>query len=322
MNWKSILKTVLKFSVSGVLIYWVLQGIDLDEAWGYVREARLFYVFLGTIFFALSKAMSSVRLNRFFRAIDVRLTESTNLRLYILGMFYNLFLPGGIGGDGYKVYWLKKHGQGEVKKLVWATLIDRISGMLALLMLGMLFFLFTGNLSHPSASDMAALPSVIQSTLEVVYVVLQFLSELPILVIVLIPLVYIIYYLAVGRLYPYFKNDLLFTTLQSFVVQGLQLLAIFAIAKALDFQWNDPVLYFLFLISSVVAILPISVGGLGLREFVFLSGAILYNMEESHAVSVSALFYLITVFVSLFGSYYQVRNEQIAKSLERHIEVD
>jgi hypothetical protein len=34
----------------------------------------------------------------------LKLNPKYNLRLYFLGLFYNVLLPGGIGGDGYKIF--------------------------------------------------------------------------------------------------------------------------------------------------------------------------------------------------------------------------
>ncbi len=53
-------------------------------------------------------------------------------------MFYNLFLPGGIGGDGYKIYLLQKNYQTGTKKIFGAVLADRISGMVALVVLALI----------------------------------------------------------------------------------------------------------------------------------------------------------------------------------------
>jgi len=47
-------------------------------------------------------------------------------------MFYNLFLPGSISGDAYKVVLLKRKYDSSYKKTSAAVLLDRFSGLLAL----------------------------------------------------------------------------------------------------------------------------------------------------------------------------------------------
>ena len=72
------------------------------------------------------------RRNYFQRAVGVSLSETTNLRLYWLGMFCNLFLPGGIGGNDYKVLVLRRAYPTKIALLVRALVLDLVSDLLAL----------------------------------------------------------------------------------------------------------------------------------------------------------------------------------------------
>ena len=132
---KKYLQTLLKFVITGLALYFVFRKIDIDQTRQILSEIQLLYLIPAILLFILSKIASSYRLNQYFKAIPLELGERYNLKLYWIGMFYNLFLPGGIGGDGYKVYLLNKHYNAGVKQLVAATLIDRISGLMALLFL-------------------------------------------------------------------------------------------------------------------------------------------------------------------------------------------
>src|SRR5437868_15460208 len=95
-------------------------------------KSRVFYLIFALIFFILSKIFSSFRLNINFRNIGLHLPEKKNLKLYWLGMYYNLFLPGAISGDAYKVVLLNRKYQASYKKTSAAVLLDRFSGLLAL----------------------------------------------------------------------------------------------------------------------------------------------------------------------------------------------
>jgi hypothetical protein len=76
--------------------------------------------------------MSSWRLSSFFKSIKLKLDPRFNFRLYLLGLFYNFLLPGGIGGDGYKIYLLNKTYKLPAKKVFWAIMFDRLSGLWAI----------------------------------------------------------------------------------------------------------------------------------------------------------------------------------------------
>ena len=57
-----------------------------------------------------------------------------------------------------------------------------------------------------------------------------------------------------------------------------------------------------FFISSLATILPITLGGVGIREFVFIKAAEISEIEQHTAVALSVLFFGITVVSALVGS--------------------
>jgi glycosyltransferase 2 family protein len=138
---KSFLKLLLKLAVTGVCLWYVGQKIDWADTWKLLVGSKKGWLIFAALFFTASKVLSSFRLNHFFRDIAIRLNELTNLKLYWLGMYYNLFLPGGIGGDAYKVILLnKRHEAISAKKITAAVLLDRISGVAGLGILAALCF--------------------------------------------------------------------------------------------------------------------------------------------------------------------------------------
>ena len=124
--------TLLKFLFSGVLLYLVFTRIPFSEVWGVLKAANPAYLFLALLFFAFSKVIAAFRLNLYFHQIGLPLATGSNLRLYLQGMFYNLFLPGGIGGDAYKGYVLHRTFDTSGKKLASVLLLDRVSGLFLL----------------------------------------------------------------------------------------------------------------------------------------------------------------------------------------------
>jgi len=279
---KKLFKSLLKLLVTLWAVWYVLQHIDIDALLNILKTSDPKWLFLAFLAFNGSKIISSVRLNRYFRAIGIFLSELNALRLYYFGMFYNLFLPGGISGDGYKIYILGKRYNSNYKKLFQATLLDRISGLSALLFLaGILFALSSfGNLSEPLRY------------LAIVSVVLSIPAN----------------YFMTKKFFPDFLTIFTPTTLYAFAVQLLQLLSAALIVWALPETSSTMIDYLtLFLISSVVAVLPISIGGIGVREVTFLYGFGLIGGDTTTAVTFSLIFFVITALSSLLGAF--VRND-------------
>ncbi len=277
---KSLLKLLLKLAVTGVCLWYVGQKIDWADTWKLLLESKKAWLIFAALFFTASKVLSSFRLNHFFRDIGVRLDEVTNLRLYWLGMYYNLFLPGGIGGDAYKVILLnKKYGDISGKKITAAVLLDRISGVAGL---GILAALCFGFLFIQQWIGWGAL--------------------------LLIAPGLFVYYFIVKKWFPSFLGSFYPTLWMGIGVQLLQVICVYGIMQSIGIHHYFLEFQLLFLLSSIVAIFPFTIGGLGAREIVFLWGAQQFGLQQAEAVFISILFYLITVLVSLVGLVWVFRS--------------
>ena len=149
-KWRKKGFALLKILFSALLLYLVFTRIPFSQVWAVLKNADLVFIGLALLFFIASKVLSAYRLNLYFHQIGVPLPQGSNLRLYLLGMFYNLFLPGGIGGDAYKGYLVHKTFGTGGKRLAAVLLLDRLSGML-------LLFVYNGILPRPDWLDITSL---------------------------------------------------------------------------------------------------------------------------------------------------------------------
>jgi uncharacterized protein (TIRG00374 family) len=115
------------------------------------------------------------------------------------------------------------------------------------------------------------------------------------------------FYLFCRLFYRYFIAVLFRTSLFSMGVQLLQLACVYMLLIALGADQHIPEYLLVFLVSSIIAVLPISIGGMGVRELTFLYGAQLLGIDQDLAVSISLLFYIITALVSFFGLWFVIR---------------
>lgn len=284
---KPFLKAFLKILLSVAALYYVFTKIDIQQVVAIFRSVDYLLLIASLIFFILSKIVSAWRLNYFFEAINTKLKNKSNLRLYLLGMYYNLFLPGGIGGDGYKVWILNKKFKTKIKDLFWGVLLDRVNGVFVLYLLTLLM-----------------VP------------LLSLSNNIELYAVLLIPISLLVYIIVNRKFLRRFYRVIVSTTLLSVVVQILQLLSALFILFA-NGSIEQPAAYlFLFLISSIVAALPITIGGVGSREITFLFGAKLLHLDINLSVALSLIFYVITLVVSLGGIYFSMN----AKALDLQIE--
>jgi len=276
---KNYLKFIIKLSLTIAALYFVFKKIAVDEFVETIRKGDFFYLFLALLTFNASKLISAFRLNNFFKAIHLNLSTNFNLRLYWVGMFYNLFLPGSIGGDGYKVYLLHQFSGIKLKSIVTATFLDRTSGMVFLLFIAIILILFS-SLSVP----------------------IPYFNYLLILaLLLLIP----VYYLAVKILFPAFLGIFLQTGLQAMFVQLGQVLCAFFLLLSLSVNTGFTDYLALFMVASVASVLPITIGGVGLREAVVLLWGTKYlNVDETTSIAFTLSFFMVTACTSLIGLFF------------------
>ncbi|MDO4461109.1 MAG: lysylphosphatidylglycerol synthase transmembrane domain-containing protein [Bacteroidia bacterium] len=284
---KKILLTILKIGVSGAAIYWVLSNVDIYEIFTYVMSADYVYLCMALMAYIISQVISAERINVLYRTIPLKMPFVEVVRLYWLGMFYNFFLPGGVGGDGYKVYYLKKHYECGVKRVVSLLLSDRVSGLVAIV----IYILF---LTSTLVSD---LPIICQDYVWI---------GIPFAVLGYYAVVYVICRSTLGESWKVLAY--------SMVIQGLQMFAAMFIALGLGCDAAHLSNYvFLFFISSIASAIPISIAGIGLREATFAIGSQYLSVDDGLAVALSIVFYFTSLVASMPGITYMLKPEWIKK---------
>lgn len=99
---KKKLLTLLKFGLSALGLYLVFTKIEPDGLFTLLRSIRLGPMSIAAFFFILSKVLASVRLHDLFSVAGIPISRFDNGRLYLLGMFYNLFCPEALEAMGIK----------------------------------------------------------------------------------------------------------------------------------------------------------------------------------------------------------------------------
>jgi len=270
-------KFLIKLAFMVAALWYVFSRLDIREVLDTMASANILYLVGALLMLVLSKLVSAIRLNRYLGSIDIFISEIDHLKLYLLGMYYNLFLPGGIGGDGYKIYLLNKQFNVKLKRIFWAVMVDRVSGVVALFCIAVVLFYFMPGMGRYTPYTW-----------------------------VLLPLAIIVSFLAIRHFFRYLLPVFWSTYFLSLMVQLLQVLAAFLILLALKGTGNSVSYLFVFLISSLVAVLPITIGGIGSREFTFMLGSQWLGLDPALSIALSLIFYLLNAFMSFWGIVYSL----------------
>src|SRR5947209_8268908 len=99
-----------------------------------LTHARLQWVAAGILAYFVVEAAAALRWHVLLRVQGIRLTTPRLAGLFLIGMFYNQFLPGGTGGDIIKSYLLLKETDRKAGALL-AVVFDRFIGLVALVVI-------------------------------------------------------------------------------------------------------------------------------------------------------------------------------------------
>lgn len=270
-------KTLLnagKIIISIVLLYFVFTKIPFSEVAALWKKVNVSYLTAAAILFLFSQIVSAKRLELFFTAQNFTLSFKSNLELYFLGMFYNFFIPGGIGGDAYKIYLLNKKFGWSSRKLTSSLFNDRLNGLIAICLIICALGFFS-------------------------------LPEFKFYILGLVIAGLFAGYFLTTKIFGDFKSIYFKGLGLSLLVQALQIFCFIFLLKSIGVE-NGFIHYsLLFLASSILSL--VSFAGIGVREMLFFQAAKYFDFNPSYSVSASLLFTVITAFFSLLGLFFQIR---------------
>ncbi|MEX0804762.1 MAG: lysylphosphatidylglycerol synthase transmembrane domain-containing protein [Candidatus Binatia bacterium] len=294
---------MVKLLVSvGLLTYFVTR-IDIEQFFRTLASADFTYIAMALVIYLLTQVMSALRWTVLTRPLGIRTPFKELVAYYFIGMFFNLFAPGTVGGDVSRVYYLAKDQESDRKKPLSLTAVhatasvvmDRVVGMVALIWVGA-----AGLLLFPEYD----IPRAIR------YLTLLLASG----------------FLIAGLLMPLWRRVLpgdgyplvvkLRLILTSYregwrvILQAITLSLIVHLIQAwmhvimgLALHVSVPLSFCLIVYPLVgtFAALPISLNGLGLREGGYIFLLALIGIDSEKGIAFGLLLFLIVALDSLIG---------------------
>jgi uncharacterized membrane protein YbhN (UPF0104 family) len=279
---------ILKFGVSFVLLYIVLSRTGPELVYSTLKNMNPFAFISALILYLFAQFISTLRW---------RLLISDNIgikklfSIYLIGSFFNNLLPGLIGGDAVKGFYLyKTTGKGG---LTFASIfMDRYIGFVTLILICMAVYPF--GYSYIKGSPL--------------------IWTFPIIVLMFVTASLFFFGLRVGRkimflseIYSYFysyrdkKLLILKALLLSLIIQISGIVSVYILAMGLSIHIPFlACLMFLPLIIMFTAI-PISISGVGVREGAFVLFFGLIGIRSDVATAISLSWFLTGVTVNLLG---------------------
>ncbi len=292
---KKILIFILKLLVSGTLLLYLFHfsGINVQRVIKTLKHTQLsifivaFFVYLCIIF------ISTKRWSLF---LPETIKYSRLVSLYFIGSFFNTFLPGLVGGDAVKAFYLYKHtGKGGAS--LASIFMDRYMGLTAMAFIGLIAFV-VGYTYIKGSEIIWVLPVFCGGFLLASLILwrinwgkIKFLSS---------------FYTPLME-YKTRKKVIYKGLLLGFIVQCVSIITSYVLSLSIGLK--APIIYFFIFIPIITAAsaIPLSVAGLGIREAGYVILFTKVGVASSEALSLSLLLFTVMCMVNLIGGIEYLR---------------
>lgn len=312
---KSNLIFVAKMLVTIVPAYFVYQNITHTPGWDsgdlseLISEMNGLPLFIALLCLGLSNLTGCLQWKILLEKQKIYLSYFHLLKLYFVGLFFNNFMPGNVGGDVKKIYDIRvQGGQDSVGGGLTATFFDRLFGLFFLnalaLVVGALFFVYDDS------QRVFLLPSLWVFLAFCAFLAALFSKRLGKLLSrvtgLLLPESFQERFLRMQSRFQYFRTSRLWgqITLLSGITQMLRVLVHFFCGWAIGLDISVSWYFFYIPMIAIISALPISIGGFGPRELLAQSLFAKAGVPGLEAVLVQLLAYLASLLLSLFGAVF------------------
>lgn len=272
-----------------------------------LRSLHIGWFLCAFFMFVPSHVLPAIRWRILIMARGIQITSWMAIKLVYLGIFFSQFMPSTVGGDVIRAWYVARNNEKDRSTAALSVFIDRVVGLFGILMIGSVAVLLQHD--NPAirlyGGRMALFVGLLvvgsciyfSRSLRGLFAVDRILSLLPL-----------------GRrlrdveakIFAYrdhkaaiFKAFLLTVAIQAnFIVVNF----ILAMSLGLKDPWSQLGDIFVILpIVTVLVAIPISVGGFGFREYLFVHFFTMFGLDAGVGFATSLLQGVVTMIWSLLG---------------------
>jgi len=317
---KKLVSIVLRISISILLLIFLFKQVDIKRLSEIIKgtdKGPLFLVFLLFFFIYL---LCLLRWQMLLKAANIHLRLQRIIISFAGGIFFSLFLPSTIGGDLVRSIDLGAHTK-RPREVVATVFLDRLSGYIGLVILALLAVFF----GRKFIQDYSVLFSVAIITAILIFILLVLFNNF-----LYSKINKFLHTPGAGKITGYIKDlhqeiyifrhkkkIILHNLMLSVLIQIISPLTFYLISLSLGIKLNI-IYFFVFLpIIGAITLLPISIGGLGLRDAatIFFFTKVGVSRDLAFAMSLISFFFIL-IYASLGGLIYVLTVHH--RRLQRH----
>ena len=306
---------VLRLCITVGILYYLFTKIPFSEVIASVTSAKVSYVLIAFLIQVFIRYIAACRMKLLTERQGMSLSVSHILGITFSTIFYGLFLPGGtLTGGVIRWYKLSKPDNKPAEALASAV-FDRMVDTIIMCTLGILFWL----LDKPSSSSFVGLIlAIVLGGLIIFYLVIfngnivSFLGSgnKPIKFSFIPRVVHSKVHKLIRSLNQFHnlsKSSLAFILTLSIAYHLFGILSFYLFALSLNMNISFITIAWIRSALLILAMLPISISGLGVREgtLVFLLGP--YGVSAADAIAFSFLLLSAFLGIGVIGGLFEVK---------------
>ena len=301
---KNILIKFIKPIISILLIcsLFKFSKVTTGQIFQVFNKANLLLCLIAFVVLVASNFISGYRWKLLAKVLGFNLTLIDFTKFYLMGLFFNLFLPSTIGGDFSRCYYLSKDS-GNYTKALSSVLADRFIGLSVLFLFasfGLVFAIQTNFI--PSIYKI-----LIVSLTAIIFVLVPIFPKIVGLIFKQPNFIFNLFHNS--SLSTYWKDrNLIFATMTwSVILQTVIVICHVLIGYALGLTSIPFWYYFIFYpIVAVLAFIVPSINGLGIREWAYTYFLGLAGVNTTDGVTYAFIWLALNTLTSVVGGiiYY------------------
>jgi uncharacterized protein (TIRG00374 family) len=305
----------VRIAVTLALVGLVASQIDWTLMARRLSHGQPLYFLAAVAFVVAALVIGALRWSRLLDKAGLHLGAAPLARVYSISTFSNTFLPTSIGGDVTRALLVTRRGP-LLTRVAMTIIVDRLGGLMGLLGVAWLAFAFhSANVPHGARVFLVSVTTAVVLGSALLFAAVFRGSRLARAAIPLRLVTPARDSRSLLRGYATDSSILLVVLALSLIYQGLISMQLVMLAHAIDVHLPLATAAVVLALVTVVTLIPISIGGFGIREgsyVVLLGGASIATTDAAliSLLSVAALF-----FASLPGAFFLMRGG-IAPALE------
>jgi len=322
---------LLRFIVASGALYLAFRGENLSEILTVLKEVK-FVLVEGMGIYVIGQLIFVARWSLLLKVQSIKIGYWPAVRLHMLGLFYNNCLPGAVGGDLPRAWYVTRHTDKKLEAAL-SVFVDRAIGLAGMIIMAFGCYWFIPEESREEGFNFSFELNIIDRFAENKSVLIWLGAALVAGIVLLISnsrgrslvirgfsIVHCHGASMLGKvrqsihIYCHKWPAIIIALLLTFLCQGVTVVAMWLVGREIGIEVHAKYYFIFFPISWLLGAVPVSVGGLGIMEgwlkVMFMQVG---TMSGKDALALALCQRLIFLLVSLPGAIIHLIGAHLPK---------